>query len=721
MIIYLTYNDQPSGVYWSQVTDVVDHLNALQGDQVRLVALISLRGYLRSRRRIRQRMPRAIVLPMVPRQNNWRANWIWVWLICRLLRPSGMIARGVFATALALRMRDSGLLHQVCFDARAAYGAEWQEYRVVDDDRLITECAELERDAVHGADLRIAVSQALVRHWRERFDYAATRHLVIPCTLGRSVERSQEKQASGLRADLGWSESDTILVYSGTAVGWQSLELAERLVSPWLHGAADRRMLFLSNEHAVITRLEARFPSQVARRWVDHAQVRSLLLDCDAGLLLREDRITNQVASPTKFAEYLSAGLPVLISERVGDFSRMVQQEGLGSLVQEAEPLVVPKPSREESRRLMELANTRFTKEAYDKSYGILKACMATEPSLPNPSPFRPDAGTEPLISVVVPSYNKQGFIGDMVRSVQRQSMPRWELIVVDDRSTDETVPMLRAMAEADARITVEPLETNRGANHCRNLGIELARAPYIIFLDADDLLAPDCFERRLAVMDGSGMHFSVSTMEVFRTAPGDSGQRWVPVTRDALRDFFRHQLPWQTMQPIWDRAFLRALHGFDTAFSRHQDVELHTRALLMPGVRYRMRRTEPDCFYRIAEERKVIDPRRLLTSFAASAVLYVLKFKGEAALKGHSAQLLGIIHRTYLQLLLYAKLGRIDRATLDELEKVLLPEEIWSSLTGMKRALIRFTRWYNLLPVRVPGINLAVFRLLTSGGRTTA
>src|SRR5690606_17149480 len=151
-----------------------------------------------------------------------------------LLRPSGAICRGIFATALALRLRDRGLLAQVCFDARAAYGAEWQEYRVVDDDRLIAECGQLERDVVGQADLRMAVSEALVEHWRKTLGYDATRHLVIPCTLGRSVEALPKRQQNGLRKELGWSPDDVVVVYSGTAVGWQSLELAEQVVSPWL-------------------------------------------------------------------------------------------------------------------------------------------------------------------------------------------------------------------------------------------------------------------------------------------------------------------------------------------------------------------------------------------------------------------------------------------------------------------------------------------------------
>ncbi|MBK9176737.1 MAG: hypothetical protein IPM46_10470 [Flavobacteriales bacterium] len=426
MIIYLTYNDQPSGVYWSQVTDVVDHLNALGGDRVRLVALISLRGYLRSRRLIRERHPGAIVLPMVPRQHNWRVNWIWLWLMCRLLRPTGIVGRGIFATALAVRMREKGLVHQVCFDARAAYGAEWQEYRVVDDDRLIAECVALEREVVQGADLRMAVSHALVAHWRSHLGYAASRQVVIPCTLGRSVETLPARHQNGLRKELGWQQEDTVLVYSGTVVGWQSLELAEGIVTPWLQADAGRRMLFLSSEHPVIDRLHGRFPSQVARRWVPHQKVRGLLQDCDIGLLLREDRVTNQVASPTKFAEYLSAGLPVAISSRVGDFSEMVRADDLGQVLADGDSLALKKPDPVEVERLMAFARDRFTKEAFDANYQLVKACMAREPVFPQPSPFAKLQVGVPSVSIIVPSYNKIGFIGDMVNSVLAQTDPRW-------------------------------------------------------------------------------------------------------------------------------------------------------------------------------------------------------------------------------------------------------------------------------------------------------
>jgi hypothetical protein len=137
---------------------------------------------------------------------------------------------------------------------------------------------------------------------------------------------------------------------------------------------------------------------------------------------------------------------------------------------------------------------------------------------------------------------------------------------------------------------------------------------------------------------------------------------------------------------------------------------------LLMPGVRYRLRNTAPDCYYRIAEERKVLDPRRLLASFAESAVRYHGKFMADATRLGKAGLLMGIIHRTYLQMLLYTKLGRVEPKVLTELESLLLVPELTADLPAMKRGLLRITRWYNLLPIRLPGVNLLLYRLLIAG-----
>lgn len=371
VIIYLTYNDQPSGVYWSQVTDVVGYLNTLGGPKVRLVALVSGRGFLQTRRKIKAHSPTALVLPMVPAMRRWKRNTAVVAWVCRLLRPTGVICRGPFATWMALRMRERGLVKRVCFDGRGAYAAEWEEYRIIDDDELITQFRPLENEAVNASDFRIAVSQALVEHWRERYAYASDAHVVIPCTLGKEVE--QVAAAKSVR-----TEAVVRLVYSGSTAGWQSFDLLKPLLTHALDAQPEVHVLFLSKRDANNSALEAAYPGRVEVKWLDHAQVAGELAKCDYGIMVRERTITNRVASPTKFAEYLSSGLKVITNEGLGDFSALVKAHDLGLVVEEGTPLPMLGPTSANDRgRLSSFAIRYFTKEAHKRSYQNLLAVFS--------------------------------------------------------------------------------------------------------------------------------------------------------------------------------------------------------------------------------------------------------------------------------------------------------------------------------------------------------
>lgn len=373
MILYFTYNDQPSGVYWSQVTDVVDHMQALDGQRIRLVALVSGRGYFATRRAIHAHAPSAWVLPMVPKMRFWRWNLVLLAWACCWSRPSGIIARGVFATWMAQRMRGMGLCRRVCFDGRGAYAAEWEEYRLIDDDALIAQCRPLEHGAIHHSDMRLAVSHALVDHWRERYGWKGEEYVVIPCALGTDHARTITQ---GLRTSSGAAVSDpavrseVVLVYSGSTAGWQSFELLKRLLVPLLEAQPRLRVLFLSKPDANNQALKTRFPGRVEVRWAKPADVAAILAGCDHGLMIREDTITNRVASPTKFAEYLAAGLPVLISAHIGDFSTTVRANDLGLVWNEGTALPPLEPTGDARRaRLRAYAADHLTKSAFDTAY----------------------------------------------------------------------------------------------------------------------------------------------------------------------------------------------------------------------------------------------------------------------------------------------------------------------------------------------------------------
>lgn len=103
-----------------------------------------------------------------------------------------------------------------------------------------------------------------------------------------------------------------------------------------------------------------------------------------------------------------------------------------------------------------------------------------------------------PIVSVIMPAYNAEAYVQKAIASVLAQTMDTWELIVVDDCSTDATYEKAEAVSRGDARIQVLRNEVNSGVSKTRNRGIDLARGRYIAFLDSDDVWHPNKLERQL-------------------------------------------------------------------------------------------------------------------------------------------------------------------------------------------------------------------------------
>lgn len=106
-----------------------------------------------------------------------------------------------------------------------------------------------------------------------------------------------------------------------------------------------------------------------------------------------------------------------------------------------------------------------------------------------------------PLISVIVPVYNVEGYLKECIQSVLDQTYPNWELILVDDGSTDRSGEICDQYREKDRRIYVRHT-ANLGVSHARNLGLELAGGKWISFLDSDDLYSARALEIMLQYSD---------------------------------------------------------------------------------------------------------------------------------------------------------------------------------------------------------------------------
>lgn len=111
------------------------------------------------------------------------------------------------------------------------------------------------------------------------------------------------------------------------------------------------------------------------------------------------------------------------------------------------------------------------------------------------------------LVSVIMPAYNTENYITKSIQSVINQTYKNWELIIVDDFSSDKTVDVVRSFDED--RITVIQLEANSGAAKARNIGIQRANGEFLAFLDSDDLWTEEKLEKQISFMKENDYSFT--------------------------------------------------------------------------------------------------------------------------------------------------------------------------------------------------------------------
>lgn len=118
------------------------------------------------------------------------------------------------------------------------------------------------------------------------------------------------------------------------------------------------------------------------------------------------------------------------------------------------------------------------------------------------------------LVSVITPLYNSEEFIADTIESVIAQTYQDWEMIIVDDHSTDNGPQIVENYVKRDDRIKLVTLAQNSGAAVARNKAIEQARGRYLAFLDSDDLWKPEKLMRQLEFMKRNKYIFSFTNYQ---------------------------------------------------------------------------------------------------------------------------------------------------------------------------------------------------------------
>jgi teichuronic acid biosynthesis glycosyltransferase TuaG len=119
------------------------------------------------------------------------------------------------------------------------------------------------------------------------------------------------------------------------------------------------------------------------------------------------------------------------------------------------------------------------------------------------------------LISIITPSYNSKRFIKETIDSVISQTYQNWEMIIVDDKSKDDSVEFIKDLIKDEGKIKLIVLDKNIGAAMARNKAIDIAQGRYIAFLDSDDIWLPQKLEKQLSFMHNNNYPISFTSYEI--------------------------------------------------------------------------------------------------------------------------------------------------------------------------------------------------------------
>lgn len=209
-----------------------------------------------------------------------------------------------------------------------------------------------------------------------------------------------------------------------------------------------------------------------------------------------------------------------------------------------------------------------------------------------------------PKLSIIIPSFNKATYLIEMVNSISKQSFTDWELLIIDDGSTDMDFDQVHAVVSGDERI--KHFRRNRlpkNGDTCRNIGMDMAKGEYVIIFDADDIVAPNCFERRVSFMDANPFcdyaTFPYASFEEGSPIPS------VDVTNDIghddstiLEDLLSSHYPFTVWANIYRRESLKNIR-WDERVYIYQDFDFMVQCELKGLKHEYVNSKQSDYFYR--------------------------------------------------------------------------------------------------------------------------
>jgi len=214
---------------------------------------------------------------------------------------------------------------------------------------------------------------------------------------------------------------------------------------------------------------------------------------------------------------------------------------------------------------------------------------------------------SNPLVSIVIPTFNKATLALETLKSVAEQTYANWECIIVDDGSTKADYNTLQTFVEKNKKFSLykRPDTSKKGANACRNYGMALSKGEYIQFFDSDDLMFPECIEGRVNALLNSEYDFVVFCMALIYGDKKvlDDDLYFVSNWEEALKEFLGpKKLPWNLQRTLFKANLIRNSILFNEDLQRFQDIEFNIRVLINTQPKFKMVQ-EFDCYYRFVSQ----------------------------------------------------------------------------------------------------------------------
>lgn len=189
------------------------------------------------------------------------------------------------------------------------------------------------------------------------------------------------------------------------------------------------------------------------------------------------------------------------------------------------------------------------------------------------------------LISIVIPTYNRAHLLGETIESIQKQTHPYWECIVVDDNSTDGTEKLMKSIISKDTRVQYykKPSTLPKGPSAARNFGFDKSKGKYINWFDSDDIMHPQKLEIDLETIQSGDYDFTISQSKFFSEIEKPKKEFWNETlwSEDPINDFITKRIGWSTNAPLWKRDSLNKYNlRFNEDLITAEDYLYHIQAL---------------------------------------------------------------------------------------------------------------------------------------------